>query len=122
MSILSRRVCRLRTVTNLLGSFAVMPQITPKITESNSSLSDRTTQELVQALSDRLTIAPIDWHSLKGNRKAQASQQVMAGLTYLLNDQPELALEHLQQAVGWLDRSLKAPPCPTHSTKKAQAS
>ncbi|MGB0560582.1 MAG: DUF6439 family protein [Spirulinaceae cyanobacterium] len=87
-------------------------------------LHDFSTLELAQALAERLTIAPIDWHRAKGNRKAQASQQIAAGLSFLLHDQPELALEHLQQAVGWLDRSLSAPPCPTHgkSSNKSVAS
>ena len=74
----------------------------------------QTPLELAQALAAQLAIAPNDWHRLKGNRRAQAQQQITAGLVLLLNDQPDEALAHLQQAVGWLDRSLKTPPCPTH--------
>lgn len=88
-----------------------MTQVTP----TQPDLSTYSTEALAQALVERLTIAPLDWHRLKSNRKAQAGQQAAAGLNYLLNDQPELAIAHLEQAVGWLDRSLSAPPCPTHS-------
>lgn len=91
----------------------------PPLITSASTLADCTTLELAQALAERLTIAPNDWHRLKGNRKAQAQQQIASGLSYLLNNEPELALAHLQQAVRWLDRSLAAPPCPSHGPKKA---
>ncbi|WP_072619834.1 DUF6439 family protein [Spirulina major] len=74
----------------------------------------QTPLELAQALAAQLAIAPNDWHRLKGNRRAQAQQHLAAGLVLLLNDQPDDALQHLQQAVGWLDRSIKAPPCPSH--------
>ncbi|MEB3224785.1 MAG: DUF6439 family protein [Synechococcus sp.] len=70
--------------------------------------------ELAQALAAKLAIAPNDWHKLKGNRKAQAGQQLSAALVFLLNDNPEAALIHLEQAKGWLDRSLSAPRCPSH--------
>lgn len=81
------------------------------------SLAEASTLELAQALAQRCTISPQDWHRLKGNRKAQASQQTAAALVFLLNEQPEEALARLQQAVGWLDRSLSTPPCPTHGKK-----
>lgn len=70
--------------------------------------------ELAQALLQRLAIAPNDWHRLKANRKARALEQAAIALVYLLKDQPEEALARLQQASGWLDRSISAPPCPTH--------
>ena len=70
--------------------------------------------ELAQILGERLSISPNDWHRLKGNRKAQAGQQLAAALVFLLKDHPEEALTRLKQASGWLDRSLSAPPCPTH--------
>jgi Family of unknown function (DUF6439) len=73
--------------------------------------------ELAQALAVKLAIAPNDWHKLKGNRKAQAGQQLSAALVFLLNDNPEAALIHLEQAKGWLDRSLSAPPCPSHGQR-----
>jgi hypothetical protein len=39
-------------------------------------------------------------------------------LVYLLKDNPQEALAHIQQAQGWLDRSITAPPCPTHGTTR----
>lgn len=80
-------------------------------TEALQSLS---TIELAQALAERLAIAPNDWHRLKSNRKAQAGQQIAAALIFLLKEQPQEALAHLNQAEGWLDRSISAPPCPSH--------
>ncbi len=79
-----------------------------------NNLSDFTTQELAQALMERLGISPNDWHRLKSNRKARASEQTAAALVFLLKDQPEEALARLQQATGWLDKSISAPPCPSH--------
>jgi hypothetical protein len=32
----------------------------------------------------------------------------------LLKEQPQEALVRLNQAAGWLDHSISAPPCPTH--------
>lgn len=89
-----------------------MPEIaTPQKAEL---LQDFSTLELARALADRLAIAPNDWHRLKANRKAQAGQQAAAALVFLLSDRKEDAIAHLQQATGWLDRSISAPPCPTH--------
>lgn len=70
--------------------------------------------ELAQALTERLAIPASDWHRLSANRRVRAREQAAAALVYLLKDQPEEALTRLTQAVGWLDKSLKAPPCPTH--------
>lgn len=81
-------------------------------------LSDVSTLELAQALVDRVGISDRDWHRLKSNRKARASEQIAVALVYLLKDQPEEALPRLQQALGWLDRSISAPPCPSHGDKK----
>ena len=81
---------------------------------SQTSLSDLSTIELAQALVERLSIGDRDWHRLKSNRKARAIEQSAVALVYLLKDNPEEALPRLQQAVGWLDRSISAPPCPTH--------
>ena len=77
--------------------------------------------ELAQVLAARLSLTDEKWHQKKGDRTVRAPEQAAAALVYLLNDthpdkkaaQAE-ALDHLQQAVGWLDRSLKAPPCPDH--------
>lgn len=77
--------------------------------------------ELAQALAERLAIAPQDWHRLKGNRQAQAGQELAAALVYLLKGNPQEALTHVQQAEGWLDRSLSAPPCPTHGNRSQKA-
>lgn len=85
----------------------------PKI----SPLSECSTLELAQALMERLSISPNDWHRLKSNRKVRASEQAAAALVFLLKDEPHEALQRLQQATGWLDRSLCAPPCPTHGNK-----
>lgn len=78
------------------------------------SLQEYSTVELAQVLAERLSIQPNDWHRLKANRQAQAGQQIGAALVFLLKERPEEALAHLNQATGWLDRSISAPPCPTH--------
>ena len=80
----------------------------------NKVLAELSDLELAQALAERLAIPHQDWHRLKGNRKAQAAQQLASALVFLLKEQPESALSHTNQAQGWLDRSLKAPPCPDH--------
>lgn len=77
------------------------------------------TLELAQHLTQRLTITSETWHRLKANRKARALEQAAAAIVFLLKDQPQEALIRLQQAVGWLDRSLSAPPCPTHGAAQA---
>jgi len=84
------------------------------IQSPNSALSELTATELAQALMEKLAITDKDWHRLKANRKARASEQVAAALVQLLKDNPDEALARLQQATGWLDRSISAPPCPTH--------
>jgi hypothetical protein len=83
-----------------------------------SSLNDLTSLELAQALAERLIITPDDWHRLKSNRQAQAMQQISAALVFLLKNNSSEALARLNQASGWLDRSISAPPCPTHGTAK----
>jgi hypothetical protein len=83
----------------------------------NSQLNEFTTLELAQALMERLSISPNDWHRLKSNRKARAGEQAAAALVFLLKEEPQEALTRLEQATGWLDRSISAPPCPTHGTK-----
>ena len=79
-----------------------------------TNLDDVTTLQLAQALIERLTISPNDWHKLKSNRKARSSEQAAAALVFLLKDSPDEALLRLQQATAWLDRSISAPPCPSH--------
>lgn len=92
-----------------------MPEPT-QLTKTNT-VSELSTFELAQALAERLTIKPNDWHRLKSNRKARASEQAAAALVFLLKDQPEEALARFHQASGWLDRSISAPPCPTHGDR-----
>ncbi len=75
------------------------------------------TLELAQALAERLTITPNDWHRLKNNRKAQAGQQLASALVFLLKDQSPEALARLEQAMGWLDHSISPLPCPSHGSK-----
>ncbi|HLO49453.1 MAG TPA: DUF6439 family protein [Kamptonema sp.] len=91
-----------------------------KTTQStqNVNLNELSTTELAQALAQRLAISEKDWHRLKANRSARASEQAAAALVFLLKDQPEEALPRLSQAVGWLDKSISAPPCPTHGHGK----
>jgi hypothetical protein len=81
-------------------------------------VKELSTLELAQALAARMAIAPKDWHRLKNNRKAQAGQQLASALVFLLKDRPSEALELLQQATGWLDRSLAPLPCPNHGKKQ----
>lgn len=81
---------------------------------TTAQLASFSTLELAQALAERLAIAPNDWHRLKSNRKARAGEQAATALVYLLKEQPDEAIARLQQAKGWLDRTLSAPPCPTH--------
>jgi hypothetical protein len=97
---------------------AFPPSSQPELkgTLSAKSIAELSTVELAQALAERLAITPNDWHRLKSNRKARAGEQAAVALVYLLNDRPEEALVRLQQASGWLDRSLSAPPCPTHGS------
>lgn len=85
---------------------------------SSHDLQSATALELAQALAAKLAIGERDWHRLKSNRPARAQEQAAAALIYLLKSQPEEALLRLQQATGWLDRTLTAPPCPTHGMAK----
>ncbi len=82
-----------------------------------SDLKDTDPLALAQALAQQLAIGPMDWHRLSSNRQVRAKEQVAAALVYLLNNKPEEALPRLEQAVGWLNRSIKAPPCPTHGER-----
>jgi hypothetical protein len=102
----------------------VAPNLTPAFTKSspegilsNPSVAELTTEELAQVLAARLALSHTDWHRLKGNRRVRAQELVAAALVYLLKDQPEEALPRLQQSVGWLDRTISAPPCPDHGQR-----
>lgn len=82
--------------------------------EQQQSLSSL---DLAQTLAQQLTITPHQWHRLKGDRQAQAKQQLASALVFLLKDQPQEALAHINQAAGWLDRSVSPLPCPDHGNK-----
>ncbi|WP_390622471.1 DUF6439 family protein [Vasconcelosia minhoensis] len=90
--------------------------ITPPVPErpDRADIRSFSSLELAQALTERLAIPANDWHRLSANRRVRALEQIAAALVYLLKDQPEESLTRLTQATGWLDKSLKAPPCPTH--------
>lgn len=96
---------------------SVQPQQLGVTAPNTEALQQHTALELAQALLEKLAIAETDWHRLKSNRNVRAKEQAIAALVFLLKDQPEEALPRLKQAVGWLDRSLSAPPCPTHGNK-----
>jgi hypothetical protein len=83
-----------------------------------TTLEPLSTTELAQALLARLTISDKDWHRLKANHNARASEQIAAALVFLLKDQPDEAIARLQQSVGWLDRSISAPPCEHRTTEQ----
>jgi hypothetical protein len=85
---------------------------------STKNVQELTTQELAQLLAEKMTISSYDWHKLKNNRNAQAGQQLASSLVYLLNNQPEEALERINQAQGWLNRTIKPLPCPTHGNQE----
>ena len=97
-----------------------MFEVTPISSQQSKVPEDLTDLELAQALVERSVIAHQDWHRLKGNRKAQAQQQLASALVFLLKEQPEAALEHINQAAGWLDGSLASPPCPDTERRKKQ--
>jgi hypothetical protein len=79
--------------------------------------ADLTTLELAQALAERLRIDESNWHKLKSNRRARAKEQAAAALVFLLKDNSDEALARFTQAVGWLDKSISAPPCPSHGDR-----
>ena len=83
-----------------------------------SQLNEISTLELAQALMERLSISPDDWHRLKSNRNARASEQAAAAMVFLVKNEPQEAQARLEQAVGWLDKSISAPPCPTHGHQR----
>ena len=82
-----------------------------------SPLDEISTLELAQALMKRLSITPEDWHRLKSNRNARAREQIAAAMVFLVKNDPQEAQARIEQALGWLDKSISAPPCPTHGHK-----
>lgn len=89
-------------------------------TKNIDSSTDATPLVLAQDLSQALAIDSMDWHRLKANRTARALELCSVAIVFLLKQQPDEALERLKLAVGWLDRSVSAPPCPTHGSSKPQ--
>ena len=79
----------------------------------NSELNNYSTLELAQALMAKLSISSEDWHRLKSHRNAQASQLVAAAMVFLVKNEPLEAQARLNQALGRLDKSVSAPPCPS---------
>ncbi len=103
------------TTTSAASTAAIPPISTPVLDSPVSRGLDQLSDlELAQALAERLIINPAKWHQLKSNRAAHAREQAAMALVFLLKDQPAEALPRLQQAVGWLDRSISQPPCPSH--------
>lgn len=96
------------------------PKNSERVNPDPVSTSEPDALQLAQQLLEQLTIHSQDWHRLKANRKARALEQAAAAMVFLLKDQPQEALERLQQASGWLDRSISAPPCPTHGHSSPQ--
>lgn len=94
-------------------SFSAFPSPPTQSAKSNA-LAEFSDLELAQALAERLAIKPMDWHRLNRNRQVRAQEQLAAALVFLLNRQPDEALPRAEQAVGWLNHSLSAPPCPSH--------
>ena len=81
---------------------------------AKTEIDELTNLELAQILARKVAISNYDWHKLKNNRQAQAVQQITASLVYLLNGDSQEALQHLNQAQGWLDRTIKPMACPDH--------
>ena len=98
-----------------------VPRVMPETTQLSltANINELSTLELAQALAERLAINERDWHRLKSNRQARAAEQAAAALVFLLKEQPEEALLRFRQASGWLDRSISAPPCPTHGHRSS---
>lgn len=90
-------------------------------TTAEKTAAELTELELAQLLAERLAIKPNDWHRLNRDCNVRAKEQLAAALVYLLKQQPQEAQVRVEQALGWLDKSLTAPPCPTHGERKANA-
>ena len=72
---------------------------------------------LARALLDALRINERQWHSLKGNHRHRAAEQMAAGLNQLLHHQDQAAMASLQTALDWLRGELRDPGCPDHRGK-----
>lgn len=103
----------------MLNSNSTPATTTNKLdTPNNRDLQKYSTLELAQALAQRLAIPERDWHRLKSNRQVRALELTVAALVFLIKGQPTEAIGRLHQATSWLDRSISAPPCPTHGSQK----
>ena len=87
-------------------------------TYNHRDLQEYSTLELAQTQPQKLAIPEREWHRLKSNRQVRALELTVAALVFLIKNQPTEAIERLNQAVRWLDRSISAPPCPTHGSRK----
>ncbi|WP_410510602.1 DUF6439 family protein [Nodosilinea sp. E11] len=92
------------------------PQATAQAAKPAAELSDL---ELAQLLAERLAIKPADWHRLNRDRRVRAKEQLAAALVFLLKNSSDEALARVEQAAGWLNHSLQAPPCPSHGDRQA---
>jgi hypothetical protein len=83
-------------------------------------------QQLAQALHQKLAISNQDWHALKAQPQRRAAEQLTAALVLLLDPangpasagvsaQRQQATALVEHALGWLKGELKDPGCPTHS-------
>ncbi len=94
------------------------PSLSSDPTAAEKTAAQLSDVELAQLLAERLAIKPLDWHRLNRDRNVRAKEQLAAALVYLLKQQPQEAQVRVEQALGWLDKSLTAPPCPTHGERK----
>lgn len=102
-------------------AFSFDPSMTPQaIARAAKPAAELTDLELAQILAERLAVKPADWHRLNRDRRVRASEQLAAALVFLLKQNSEEALVRVEQAAGWLNRSLQAPPCPTHGDRKTR--
>lgn len=98
--------------------FPLAMTVSPSTVTPTTPLEELDTLQLAQALAERLAIPERDWHRLKSNRSVRAQEQLAAALVFLLKNHPEEALPRLEYAVGWLNRSISAPPCPQHGDRR----
>ncbi|MEB3256265.1 MAG: DUF6439 family protein [Synechococcaceae cyanobacterium] len=78
--------------------------------------------DLAEKLLGALAISDREWHAVKGQAPRRAAEQMAAALVQLLRgDDPrrsacgegrEQAIALLENALGWLQGSLKDPGCP----------
>ncbi|MGB6016673.1 MAG: DUF6439 family protein [Nodosilinea sp.] len=104
-------------------AFSFDPSMTPQATvQAAKPAAELSNLELAQLLAERLAIKPTDWHRLNRDRRVRASEQLAAALVFLLKQNSAEALARVEQATGWLNRSLQAPPCPTHGDRNTRLS